>query len=596
MTANKTDMEPHVEWRKGFAALWELAGSEQRGIIFFAALALISGLGNGAVPYVTGRLFDALSGIAGTHAVAPGVYLVFGAWALVQVVTGGVDWFNGDRFRYIENRMQMQIQMNGILRLLRLPMEYHKRERMSELMETISRAGWMCTATIRSITDISPQLLAVAVGITFAFTINPLLAWVLVAGALAYCMMLWQVVRGQAAAYRDAHARWNRSWGDAAAAAEHVDTVKAFATEGYEEEKARRDWMGETFARWMHVERIWSFTGLYQRVIVLLVQGIVLGASIMFVSEGALTIGQLVAFNGYALMFLGPFVSFGYGWQQIQNGLIAATRYHDQIMSQPLEAYEPEGAQPLPALGGDVSFEGVTFRYGDAESPVLRDITFHAKEGETIALVGASGGGKSTIIGLLLGFYFPSEGKVAIDGIDTRRLNLAEYRAQTAMVPQEVALFNDTIRMNIAYGSFGASDEQVARAVAIAQAGEFIERLPKGYETVVGERGVKLSVGQKQRLAVARAALRNPRILILDEPTSALDARTERALTGALEELMAGRTTFIIAHRLSTVRKADRILVLKDGRIVEQGTHEELIAIEGGVYRELYDHQVGLHA
>jgi subfamily B ATP-binding cassette protein MsbA len=217
------------------------------------------------------------------------------------------------------------------------------------------------------------------------------------------------------------------------------------------------------------------------------------------------------------------------------------------------------------------------------------------KPGQVIALVGESGVGKSTTISLISGYYFPTQGSVHIDGIDTRKLDLTSLRQQIGVVPQEVALFNDTLMANIRYGTFGASEADVLRAAKEAHMEDFISALPHKYETIVGERGIKLSVGQKQRVAIARAILRNPSILILDEPTSALDAQTEQIVTGALEKLMHGKTTFIIAHRLSTVRKADMVLVFQKGKIVEKGTHNELVAKEGGVYRRLYDYQIGLH-
>lgn len=203
--------------------------------------------------------------------------------------------------------------------------------------------------------------------------------------------------------------------------------------------------------------------------------------------------------------------------------------------------------------------------------------------------------GKSTAISLISGYYFPTAGRVLVDGIDTRSLDLLTLRRRIAVVPQEVALFNDTLRTNIRYGTPEASDTQIAHAASEAHIDEFIATLPQGYDTIVGERGIKLSVGQKQRISIARAILRDPAILILDEPTSALDAKTEQVVTQALEKLMRGRTTFIIAHRLSTVRKADTILVFEKGTIVERGSHDELIARESGTYRKLYEYQIGLH-
>jgi ABC-type multidrug transport system fused ATPase/permease subunit len=211
-----------------------------------------------------------------------------------------------------------------------------------------------------------------------------------------------------------------------------------------------------------------------------------------------------------------------------------------------------------------------------------------------IAFVGETGAGKSTSAELISGYYFANSGTVTIDGHDIRSISLRELRSQIAIVPQEVVLFNASVLDNVRYGRPDATDEEVYEAVRKAHADAFIDKFPKKYEQEVGERGIKLSVGQKQRIAIARAILRNPRILILDEPTSALDAETERYITNSLEELMQGRTTFIIAHRLSTVRQADKILVLKDGSIAEQGTHDELVAKEGGVYRHLYELNTGV--
>jgi len=342
------------------------------------------------------------------------------------------------------------------------------------------------------------------------------------------------------------------------------------------------------------MENVWSKIDGFQRAVVFIVQGSIFVSAIFLVFRGDMTIGDLVAFNGYALMFLGPLVQIGFSWQLIQNGISSAAALKEKILIADTEVYEPEDAEPLKGLRGDVEFKNVSFRYDDGTVDVLKDVSFEVSAGEKVAFVGESGGGKSTIISLLLALYFPTDGSVLIDGKDSRRLKLKEFRSQLAVVPQEIALFNDTAEENIKYGTFKASNKKVQEAAKVAQAHEFIMSLPKGYKTIVGERGVKLSVGQKQRVAVARAVLRDPRILILDEPTSALDSKTEHDLTRALEKLMQGRTTFIIAHRLSTVRKADKIIVLKDGRIAEIGSHSELAERRNGEYRRLYEQHIGL--
>ena len=306
-----------------------------------------------------------------------------------------------------------------------------------------------------------------------------------------------------------------------------------------------------------------------------------------------MTIGELMAFNAYAAMIFGPFTTIARNWQAIQNGIVNIQATEKILQTAP-ENYDAEGSVKLD-MKGDITFKNVFFQY-EAGKQVLEDISFTVKAGQVVALVGESGVGKSTLIDLISAYHFPTKGEVLIDGHDIKDINLRSLRSQIAVVPQEVVLFNDTLKMNIQYGNFQATDEEVRQVATKAHALDFIEKFPQKWEQLVGERGVKLSVGQKQRIAIARAMLRNPRILVLDEPTSALDAGSEKIITESLDELMKGKTTFIIAHRLSTVRKADCIFVFKEGRIIESGTHDELCKIEGGEYRRLYELQIGLHA
>ncbi len=290
-------------------------------------------------------------------------------------------------------------------------------------------------------------------------------------------------------------------------------------------------------------------------------------------------------------MIFAPFVVIAQNWQTIHTGIINIDEA-EKILSTAPENYQPKDAISLD-IAGDVTFKNVSFSYAEGKE-VLRDISFTAKVGEVIALVGESGVGKSTLIDLVSAYHFANSGEVLIDGHEVRTLDLYKYRTQIAVVPQEVVLFNDTIKTNISYGNFTSTDQEIEVAARKAHAADFINKFPNKWDQVVGERGVKLSVGQKQRVAIARAILRNPRILILDEPTAALDAGSEKIISESFEELMKDRTTFIIAHRLSTVRKADKILVFKEGRIIEEGRHLELLKLEGGEYRRLYELQIGL--
>jgi subfamily B ATP-binding cassette protein MsbA len=349
---------------------------------------------------------------------------------------------------------------------------------------------------------------------------------------------------------------------------------------------------GPVLSLWGKMNKVWSNLTLAQRVIILATQLVIFVASVIYISKGQMSLGDLLAFNAYASMMFGPFVVLGRNWQTIQNGVIQLDEAEAVLREKP-ENYHPSGKPVHFALKGAIEFKNVFFYY-EEKKRVLQDISFKIDAGQVVALVGESGVGKSTLMELVSGYNFPIKGKVFVDGLPIENIDLVSLRQQIGIVPQEVVLFNDTILHNIRYGNFSATEEEVKESAHKAHAFEFIEKFPEKWKQIVGERGVKLSVGQKQRIAIARAILRNPKILVLDEPTSALDAGSEKIITESLEHLMRGKTTFIIAHRLSTVRKADIILVFKDGRIVESGKHDELLRISGGEYRRLYELQIGL--
>lgn len=309
------------------------------------------------------------------------------------------------------------------------------------------------------------------------------------------------------------------------------------------------------------------------------------------VIDRTLSLGELVAFNTYLSLLIMPIMMLGMIIAQISRAGVSAERIFEVLDAQS-EVHDRPGAQPLTAVRGRVAFEGVSFRYAGGERNVLDHVSFVAEPGQTVAIMGITGSGKSTIINLIPRFYDVTTGRVTIDGSDIRDVTLESLRDQIGIVLQDTTLFSGTIRDNIAYGRPDASDADVEAAARAAQAHEFITGFTEGYATIVGERGVGLSGGQKQRIAIARALLRNPRILILDDSTSAVDAETEFQIQQALQELMHGRTSFVIAQRISTVRDADLILLLDAGTIAAQGTHDELLRTSA-LYGEIIDSQFG---
>jgi ATP-binding cassette subfamily B protein len=305
------------------------------------------------------------------------------------------------------------------------------------------------------------------------------------------------------------------------------------------------------------------------------------------VLRGEMTVGEVVAFNGYLLLLAAPAQQLT--WLVNAAGEAAAgLRRSFEILDLEPEIRSAPNAVELPPLKGYVEFRGVSLRYPSQKIPALNGVDLYVEPNQVVALVGPTGSGKSSLVNLIPRFYDPSAGAVLVDGWDVRQVELTSLRRQIGLVFQTSLLFSTTVAENIAYGRPSASREEIEAAARAAQAHDFIMDLPDGYDTVIGERGVTLSGGQRQRVAIARALLLDPKILILDDSTSSVDTETERLIQIALERLMENRTTFIIAHRLSSVRRADLIVVMKDGRIVEQGKHADLLSA-GGLYREIYD-------
>lgn len=583
---------------KGFRIIFSYLAEYKNDLAVLSVLGIISAIANGVVPYIAGRLFDAILKptkiFVATQIEMPSFLFFIIFWGIVQIIVSIVDWRNSVKSDRIGEKIYSFYTIKSFGHLLELPLSFHKKRKMGQITNRIGKAGnALMDISDRVIITLAPQFLSIFVALIIILGINLISASIIMTGIIVYASILIKSAPSLAHLSKKMHKAYNRAWGDSSDAVFNIQSVKQAVSEKHEQRKIfKKFWLGASNL-YLTMMKGWQNLNLYQRFTIMLTQLAIFLTSIFFIQKGQMTVGQLVMLNGYTAMVFGPFTRLGNSWQIVQNGM-AAIEQGEKILGEQTENYVPKNAVILDDIKGEIVFDKVSFAYQKNQNNVLDNISFKVTPGEIIALVGESGEGKSTLIDLISGYYFAQKGKVLVDGHNVKNFDLKFLRSKIAVVPQEVVLFNDTIKKNVSYGSFSASDKKIANAVRMAHADEFIESFPKKYNQIVGERGIKLSVGQKQRVAIARAILRDPRILILDEPTSALDAKSENFIQGSLEGLMRGRTTFIIAHRLSTVRKADNIIVLKDGNIAEQGKHGDLIKIPNGIYRHLYELQIGL--
>ncbi|HIU80505.1 MAG TPA: ABC transporter ATP-binding protein [Candidatus Coproplasma excrementipullorum] len=519
-------------------------------------------------------------------------WLLVSAIALLifYIVKAGLNYFLQYWGHIVGVRIQKTLRSELFDHLERMPLSFFDENKTGVLMSRLTNDLF----EISELAHHGPEdvLLSAATligAIAIMFTYNVWLALILL--ALVPLILIYTILMRKkfVSVYDEMRVVQGEINADVESAVSGIRVARAYTAEAHEKMKFERgndafaNCKGKQYKVMGQYYSTMRFLLDFMNFVVIIVGGI-------FFFNGQIEAGVFSAFIMYVTTFSNPIVTLTTIYEQIQQGLTGFNRFCN-IMDKPVEA-EDENAVNCGRLKGDICFDNVSFSYKSDESAnkVISGFTCSIKAGRTVALVGPSGGGKTTLCHLIPRFYEIDEGAITIDGTDIRKMTRQSLRANIGIVQQDVFLFNGTIRENIAYGDFEATDEQITEAAKRANIHDYVMSLPDGYDTNVGERGVKLSGGQKQRISIARAFLKNPPILILDEATSALDNATEMLIQDALNELSEGRTTIVVAHRLSTVKNADEIIVVTPGGIAERGTHEELMAL-GGIYKGLYEYQ-----
>jgi len=539
------------------------------------------------VPFWFKRAVDELSAPAPAAGLAVALVLAYG---LARILASGFDQLRDAVFARVSERAGRTLAREVYEHLFRLSLRFHLDRRAGGLARAVDRGVSAVTLLLGSVLfGLVPTLLE------FALVLGVLL-WNYPPGWALAVFLTIAVYAGFTLAVTEWRTKFRRemNWQQNAFSATAVDglvnyeVVKAFANERLEVARLDRSLAAYEDAAVRSGVSL-ALLNAGQAAIIGTGVAVLMLLAVRGVLDGTRTVGDVVLVNAFLLQLYRPLDFLGVLYRQLRQA-VSDLEHIDRLLHEEPEVRDVPDARPLRLReGGRVVFEHVHFAY-DPRRPILQDVSFEIAPGRKVAVVGPSGAGKSTIVRLLFRFYDPTAGRILIDGQDIRAVTQESLRAVLGLVPQDTVLFNDTIAANIAYGRPKATLEEIRRAARIAQLDAFVANLPEGYDTLVGERGLKLSGGEKQRLAIARAVLRDPAILVLDEATSSLDSRTEEALQEALARAASGRTTLVIAHRLSTVVDADEILVLDRGRVVERGTHAELLA-HGRLYAEMWARQ-----
>ncbi len=597
MLKNKKDKK-NSEVKKGLKVIWSYILVYKKEVLKITFLSFLVAFFAVSLPYLTGKIIDSLTNIENIVFCGFEIknYLFF-TIIFSLLVFGNIILFYKKKVisKILWNKVHVDYRVECFNKIISLPFSFHKEKKYGQWSSVLNRASYNLPWIISNrFAEILPDIIFFLFAFIVSLLINVYLGFMILFGVVCCVFVVFYFSKKIEDLSKLDNEVTKKADSKEFEVFFNIFEIKKSSSENFERVRVVNYFKKQLKNVMDRLDMVWNISMFFREGVEAITKISVLLVSVWLFLKGVISIGEIVVILSYVVMVFAPIQKIADVWSWFVEIAVVINDAEKVLKTRP-EVYEPKNFKEFSKnFKGEIEFKNVSFAYGEKEKKVLRGIDLKINCGEKVAFVGESGVGKSTAIDLIGAFYFPQKGKLLIDGIETERVKLKDLRKKIAFVSQEISLFNDTVLNNIKYGSEKVTEEEIVEASKKAFADDFIKEFPKKYKTKVGNRGVKLSGGQKQRISIARAILRDPKILILDEPTSSLDIKSEKYITESLSKLMSGRTTIIIAHRLSTVRNADKIFVFKKGEVVETGSHEELLKIEGGEYKKMYDMHIGL--